>query len=143
VAAHRRNQTSPAAAIVLRDDAELRAGAVDSPEVDLTLWGNLADRVACVDQHALFARVDGQLVTPPLADGAPRTAWRHALLTGPGAVEAPLALPGLVATVDALALLSPWGEPAPVASLAGEPVDAAASAALVDELRERSEDLRR
>jgi len=143
--AHRRNQTSPAAGIVLRDDAELRAGAVQDPQVDLTVWGDLAGNVACVDQHALFTRSGGRLVTPPLSDAAPRTAWRHALLTGRDVAESSLPLAELSGDTPpgALVCLSPWGDPRPVASVDGRSVDIDATAALVDELRERMEDLRR
>ncbi|CAN5513015.1 hypothetical protein BH10ACT3_BH10ACT3_12650 [soil metagenome] len=127
----RRNHTNPAASVQLMDDTELWAGAVRRDDVDATLWLNLSEHVAGVDQHALLAVVDGALVTPSPEHGAVRTAWRQAMVIDSGATEVPLGLDDLF-RADAVVCLTTWGDVVAVASLDGRLVgDAETSVGLV------------
>ena len=124
------------ASLVLWDDTELAAAAAVHPDgvrpgVDslLRLDGN--GHVARAGDAALVARVGGELLTPRLADGAPRTAWRHVLLDG--VHETSLAV-DLLTTATSIALLGPAGSVRAVRSLDARPL---AELDLADEQRAR------
>lgn len=114
----RRNQTSPAANVLLRDDADLAAGASRDPQVDATLWLDLDGHVACADQHCVVAEIGGRLCTPALDHAALRTAWRHSLVSADtsAVVEQAVTLDDLLAA-DAVVCVTPWGQVLPVSSL--------------------------
>ena len=128
------------ASLVLQADAELEAaaalhpgGAVD-PAALLRVDG--AGHVARVGDATVFARVEGQVVTPRLADGAPRTAWRAALLDG---VHETALTPEQLATASSIVCLTPQGTPCAVASIDGTAVP---DQSLADELDDRLASLR-
>jgi branched-subunit amino acid aminotransferase/4-amino-4-deoxychorismate lyase len=128
------------ASLVLQADAEHEAaaalhpgGAVD-PAALVRVDG--AGHVARVGDSAVFARIARRIVTPRLADGAPRTAWRAALLDG--VHETTLTLDEL-AGATSIVCLSPAGAVRPVRSIDGLVHH---DESLADELDERLASLR-
>jgi len=128
------------ASLVLHTDAEHAAaaalhpdGAVD-PATLLRVDG--AGNVARAGDRSVFARVDGQVVTPRLAHGAPRTAWREALLDG---VHEAALTPEQLAAATSIVCLAPQGTLRAVASIGGTAVP---DVSLADELGERLASLR-
>ncbi|KLR61949.1 branched-chain amino acid aminotransferase/4-amino-4-deoxychorismate lyase [Actinobacteria bacterium IMCC26207] len=119
LASHRRNQSSPAARLLLSQDTELIAGSVQSEQTDATLWLNLEGNVACIDQHSVFVRMsNATILTPPLQDGAIHSACRSAQIESSGAQEQSLTLADLLGA-QSITCLTPWGQTVPVSSLAG------------------------
>ena len=119
LASHRRNQSSPAARLLLSQDTELIAGRVQSEQTDATLWLNLEGNVACIDEHSVFVRMsNATLLTPPLQDGAIHSACRSAQIESSGAQEQSLTLADLLGA-QSITCLTPWGQTVPVSSLAG------------------------
>ena len=119
LASHRRNQSSPAARLLLSQDTELIAGSVQSEQTDATLWLNLEGHVACIDQHSVFVRMsNATILTPPLQDGAIHSACRSAQIESSGAQEQSLTLADLLGA-QSITCLTPWGQTVPVSSLAG------------------------
>ena len=119
LASHRRNQSSPAARLLLSQDTELIAGRVQSEQTDATLWLNLEGNVACIDQHSVFVRMsNATILTPPLQDGAIHSACRSAQIESSGAQEQSLTLADLLGA-QSITCLTPWGQTVPVSSLAG------------------------
>ena len=119
LASHRRNQSSPAARLLLSQDTELIAGRVQSEQTDATLWLNLEGHVACIDQHSVFVRMgNATILTPPLQDGAIHSACRSAQIESSGAQEQSLTLADLLGA-QSITCLTPWGQTVPVSSLAG------------------------
>lgn len=120
LASHQRNQSSPAARLLLSQDTELIAGRVQSEQTDATLWLNLEGNVACIDQHSVFVRLsDKTLLTPPLQDGAIHSACRSEQIESSGAQEQSLTLADLLGA-QSITCLTPWGQTVPVSSLAGQ-----------------------
>ena len=123
------------ASIVLCDDAEQAAAALRQPggpvDVGALLRRDGDGHVARVGDAAVFARVDGRVVTARLADGAPRTAWRAVLLDG--VHETSLTVDALHGAIS-LALLDPDGSVRTVRSVDGVVID---DAELAVELRSR------
>ena len=119
LASHRRNQSSPAARLLLSQDTELIAGSVQSEQTDATLWLNLEGHVACIDEHSVFVRMsNATILTPPLQDGAIHSAYRSAQIESSGAQEQSLTLADLLGA-QSNTCLTPWGQTVPVSSLAG------------------------
>ena len=119
LASHRRNQSSPAARLLLSQDTELIAGRVQSEQTDATLWLNLEGNVACIDEHSVFVRMsNATILTPPLQDGAIHSACRSAQIESSGAQEQSLTLADLLGA-QSITCLTPWGQTVPVSSLAG------------------------
>ena len=119
LASHRRNQSSPAARLLLSQDTELIAGRVQSEQTDATLWLNLEGNVACIDQHSVFVRMsNATILTPQLQDGAIHSACRSAQIESSGAQEQSLTLADLLGA-QSITCLTPWGQTVPVSSLAG------------------------
>ncbi len=119
LASHRRNQSSPAARLLLSQDTELIAGSVQSEQTDATLWLNLEGHVACIDEHSVFVRMsNATILTPPLQDGAIHSACRSAQIESSGAQEQSLTLADLLGA-QSITCLTPWGQTVPVSSLAG------------------------
>lgn len=119
LASHRRNQSSPAARLLLSQDTELIAGRVRTEQTDATLWLNLEGNVACIDQHSVFVRMgNAMILTPPLQDGAIHSACRSAQIESSGAVEQSLTLGDLLNS-QSITCLTHWGQTVPVASLSG------------------------
>ena len=119
LSSYRRNQTSPSACLLLKQDAELLAGQALGEQADATLWLNLDGHVACVDQHCVFvSQADGLVLTPPLQDGALNTAWRTERIAALGAVERSISLADLH-NAESVGCLTAWGETLHVASLDG------------------------
>ena len=119
LASHQRNQSSPAARLLLSQDTELIAGSVQSEQTDATLWLNLEGHVACIDEHSVFVRLsNATLLTPPLQDGAIHSACRSAQIESSGAQEQSLTLADLLGA-QSITCLTPWGQTVPVSSLAG------------------------
>ena len=119
LASHLRNQSSPAARLLLSQDTELIAGRVQSEQTDATLWLNLEGNVACIDEHSVFVRLsNATLLTPPLQDGAIHSACRSAQIESSGAQEQSLTLADLLGA-QSITCLTPWGQTVPVSSLAG------------------------
>jgi hypothetical protein len=125
VSPHRRNHTSPASSLVLADDTELWAAVLHHPAgagplpalgIDSLVRLNLQDHVACVGHPAVVVRSAGRLLTPPVTDGAPRTAWRRELVRTAGVAEVSLRLEDLF-RADAVACVDPWGEVHAVVSI--------------------------
>ena len=119
LASHRRNQSSPAARLLLSQDTELIAGSVQSEQTDATLWLNLEGHVACIDEHSVFVQMsNATILTPPLQDGAIHSACRSAQIESSGAQEQSLTLADLLGA-QSITCLTPWGQTVPVSSLAG------------------------
>lgn len=134
-----RNHLSPAAGVLLLDDTELLAGAraARAHGRDACVWLDLDGRLSCLDQGALVLRVDGRLVTPSVACGAIRTAWRDALV-GRGALEECELVLDDLRRVASAACLQPWGAVQPVARVGevelGHPAAAEELGALLADL---------
>ena len=119
LASHRRNQSSPAARLLLSQDTELIAGRAQSEQTDATLWLNLEGNVACIDEHSVFVRMsNATILTPPLQDGAIHSACRSAQIESSGAQEQSLTLADILGA-QSITCLTPWGQTVPVSSLAG------------------------
>lgn len=110
VSRHRRNHHSPTINTLLLGDGELLAGSREATaaDVDEVVWLNLDDNVSCAGSAALFAELDGRVVTSPLADGVPESAWRAACIDEIGAVELHLHVGELLAA-RSVACVWPWG----------------------------------
>ncbi|MGZ8763868.1 MAG: aminotransferase class IV [Acidimicrobiia bacterium] len=110
ISQHRRNHHNPTINVLLLGDAELRAGSREAIAAarDEVVWLNLDDAVSCIGAGALFADVGSRVVTPPLADGVPDSAWRSACLEEGVAVEQVVDVDDLPGAVG-VACLWPWG----------------------------------
>ncbi|GEM_PF-1253216 len=117
LSSYRRNHSSPACNLLLEQDGELLAGQSHRPQTNATLWLNVDNNVALIDQHCVVAVLqDGSEVTPPLSDGALHTAWRQALLAGSAVSERSLSLAELLGA-KSVSGLTPWGQTLSVASI--------------------------
>jgi branched-chain amino acid aminotransferase len=118
ISQHRRNHHSPTINALLLGDAELRAGAREAiaADRDEVVWLNLDDAVSCIGAGALFADIGGRVVTPPLADGVPDSAWRAACIEPGAAVEQHVDV-GDLQGAAAVACVWPWGSVQPVGAI--------------------------
>ena len=114
----RRNHRSPTSSTLLLGDAELHAGTRSARAAghDDVVWLNLDDVVSCIAAGTVVAEIEGSVVTPPLADGVPSTAWRTAVLDARAAVERRIDLDDLLAA-RAVACVWPWGSVQAVAAV--------------------------
>ena len=103
---------------MLLGDAELHAGTRSARAAghDDVVWLNLDDVVSCIAAGTVVAEIEGSVVTPPLADGVPSTAWRTAVLDARAAVERRIDLDDLLAA-RAVACVWPWGSVQAVAAV--------------------------
>ena len=110
VSIHRRNHHNPTINTLFLGDGELLAGTREAIAIGLddVVWLNLDDNVSCIASGALFAKIDTEVVTPPLADGVPESAWRAACIDETGAVELHLDIKELLAA-QSVACVWPWG----------------------------------
>jgi branched-chain amino acid aminotransferase len=110
VSRHRRNHHSPASNVLLVGDGELLAGTREAATagLDEVVWLNLDDAVSCIGAGALFAEIDGRVITPPRSDGVPDTAWRNACIEEMDVMELRLEVAQLRAA-ESVACLWPWG----------------------------------
>lgn len=118
VSRHRRNHRSPTANALLLGDAELRAGTREATAAacDEVVWLQLDDAVSCIGPGVLFAEIAGRVVTPPLADGVPDSAWRGACIDRATVAEARISLDAL-RSATSVACLWPWGSVQAVAQI--------------------------
>ena len=115
---HRRNQRNPTINALVLGDGELAAGTREATTagLDEVVWLNLDDHVSCIGTGALFAELDGSVVTPPLTDGVPDSAWRAECFHGTDAQEQHLGVDDLLAA-DSVACVWPWGTAQAVAAI--------------------------
>ncbi len=122
VSRHRRNHHSPTANALLLGDADFRAGTREATAAgcDEVVWLQLDDAVSCIGPGALFAEIAGRLVTPPLGDGVPDSAWRGACVDGATVAEDHVSLAAL-RSATSVACVWPWGTVQTVAEIDGAP----------------------
>lgn len=133
VCEYARNHRSGVADLLLLHDAEIEVGrrVATSAGADAALWCNTDGDVCGIDQGAVFAAVDGALVTPSVRSGCIDTAWRRAVIAGTGALERRVQLDEVLSS-PSVGFVGPDGSVATVAVLGGHDAEDSSTA---DELR--------